>query len=129
VSYDGLQDIGRKTAVVGIGMNVERQLFRLAYELGRIYFHTSGGKGAKKTGCGRMKAEHAARRFAALFLMPEDAVCTTVHQLGIQQDQWTWELLLRIKHRFGVSAESLLYRLGDQVTLLYRCVRVADSVK
>jgi len=25
----------------------------------------------------------------------------------------TWELLLRLKHRFGVSAEAFLYRLGE----------------
>ena len=45
--------------------------------------------------------------------MPETAVRATVSQLGIFADGWSWELLLRIKHRFGVSAQSFLYRLHE----------------
>ena len=55
----------------------------------------------------------AAGRFAATFLMPEAAVRTTVSRIGITADVWSWELLLRIKHRFGVSAQSFLYRLHE----------------
>ena len=55
----------------------------------------------------------AAGRFAATFLMPEAAVRATVSQLGIAADGWSWELLLRIKHRFGISAQSFLYRLHE----------------
>ena len=98
-------------------LNVERQLFRLVYELGRIYLYASGAKSLVSSGAksvdGRLDAEHAARRFAAFFLMPSEAVHATVRQLGIGVNGWTWELLLRIKHRFGVSAESFLYRLGE----------------
>ena len=103
--------------LVRSGMNVERQLFRLAYELGRVYLYLSGFKslvsGGAKSVDGRLDAEHSARRFAAFFLMPAEAVHATVHQLGIGVKGWTWDLLLRIKHRFGVSAESFLYRLGE----------------
>ncbi len=99
------------------GMNVERQLFRLAYELGRVYLYLAGFKslvsGGAKSVDGRLDAEHSARRFAALFLMPAEAVHATVRQLGVGVNGWTWDLLLRIKHRFGVSAESFLYRLGE----------------
>ena len=102
---------------VGAKMNVERQLFRLVYELGRIYLYASGAKSLVSTGAksidGRLDAEHAARRFAAFFLMPTEAVHATVRQLGIGPNGWTWDLLLRIKHRFGVSAEAFLYRLGE----------------
>ena len=45
--------------------------------------------------------------------MPRKTVLDTVSQLGIQKKQWSYELLLRIKHRFGVSAETFLYRLEE----------------
>ena len=38
--------------------------------------------------------------------MPAKAVSDTVEQLGIQKKHWSYELLLLIKHRFGVSAEA-----------------------
>ncbi len=102
---------------VRTGLNVERQLFRLVYELGRIYLYLSGVTSIASAGAqsvdGRLDAEHAARRFAAFFLMPAEAVHATVRQLGIDAGGWTWDLLLRIKHRFGVSAEAFLYRLGE----------------
>jgi Zn-dependent peptidase ImmA (M78 family) len=90
----------------------ERQLFRLACELGRIYCHTGGVRQV----VGRDKpldAEHVAAKFAAFFLMPAEAVHATVRQVGVRYDGWTWEMLLRLKHRFGVSAETFLYRLGE----------------
>lgn len=93
------------------GMNVERQLFRLACELGRIYLF-NGGLGAQGR-IGSLDARHAAKRFAALFLMPEEAVKATVRQIGVGREQWSWDILIRVKHRFGVSAESFLYRLQE----------------
>ena len=100
------------------GMNVERQLFCLLYELGRIYlwnrWHGSAGRGCDdKTSFDERVMDHAARKFAALFLMPEFAVRATVSQLGISADGWSYELILRIKHRFGVSAESFTIRLQE----------------
>ncbi len=89
---------------------VEHKLFRLCYELGRIYLF-NGGLAAGKIGA--LDGEHAARRFASLFLMPEQAVTTTVQQLGIEPNEWNWDMLMRIKHRFGVSAEAFLYRLQE----------------
>ncbi len=101
-------------------MTVERQLFRLCYELGRLYVHAPGrarrgvpviaGHDARGK---EFNAERTARRFAALFLMPAAALKITVAQLGIGPSGWSLELLYRIKHRFGVSAEALLYRLGE----------------
>ncbi len=101
-----------------VSLNAERQLFLLAYELGRLYMHAPAyyqhlprpqvGKDRR----GKLfTEERAARRFAGLFLMPETAVCATVRQLGVRPDEWTLELLYRIKHRFGVSAEAFLIRL------------------
>jgi len=103
--------------------NPERQLFSLAYELGRIFILTyamqqsielfasrdeKGSDGQKP-----FTARHGANRFAATFLMPKKSVFDTVNQLGIQKKHWSYELLLRIKHRFGVSAETFLYRLNE----------------
>ena len=45
-------------------------------------------------------------------MLPDTGSITSV-QLGIGVNSWTRDLLLRIKHRFGVSAESFLYRLGE----------------
>ena len=104
-------------------MNPERQLFKLAYEMGRILILTCslqyGGEmfapdsdleeDRKKP----FTAHRAARRFAACFLMPEPAVRETVSQLGIKREQWSYQLLLRIKHRFGTSTETFLYRLDE----------------
>lgn len=92
--------------------STERQLFRLVLELGRIYCHTGGVRTIE----GRTRlldAEHVAAKFTAFFLMPAESVHATVRQVGVPYDGWTWELLLRLKHRFGVSAETFLYRLGE----------------
>lgn len=97
--------------VNSVGLSVERKLFRLCYELGRIYLFNGGMRFAARIGT--LDAEHAARRFAALFLMPEEAVLGSVRQVGVAPDAWTWELLMRLKHRFGVSSEAFLYRLEE----------------
>ncbi len=103
--------------------NPERQLFHLTYELGSLLIMTAALQGKETPGeyVNAQKASdkkpfthhRAARRFAATFLMPSEAVADTVRQLGIQQKQWSYNLLLRIKHRFGVSTEAFLYRLDE----------------
>lgn len=55
----------------------------------------------------------AAKHFAATFLMPDTAVLITVGQLGITPDIWTRDLILRIKHSFGISTEAFVYRLKE----------------
>jgi len=106
--------------IVRAGMNVERQLFRLVYELGRVYRHTQ--KRRPGAHCGRppltrrrkpLTDHRTARIFAALFLQPAEAVQASVRQLGITPREWTWDLILRLKHRFGVSAETFIYRLAE----------------
>lgn len=89
----------------------ERQLFSLAFELGMVYmweqFMSSNSSEPDK------EAVKSAKKFAAFFLMPKDAVLRTVQQLGISKENWSYDLLLRIKHRYGVSAETFLYRLRE----------------
>ncbi len=111
---------GNAVIVVAGGMNTERQLFHMAYELGRIYCFTQmrqGGVVGRK--CGKniagkaLTPQRMGRAFAGLFLQPAEAVRATVRQLGIERGNWTYGILLRLKHRFGVSAETFLYRLKE----------------
>ena len=102
--------------------NPEKQLFSLVYELGKILVSNQitlqsqslfPDKEEDSEDKRPINEKRAANRFAATFLIPETAVRTTVSQLGITNQGWSWELLLRIKHRFGVSTESFLYRLKE----------------
>jgi len=100
--------------IVRSGMNVERQLFELVKRLGSIYLHTQRIQLTRQAPVSSALNDlHAARKFAALFLMPAEAVRASVEQLAIQPKAWTYDLVLRLKHRFGVSAQSFLIRLGE----------------
>jgi len=100
--------------------NPEKKLFSLARELGKILISNQINRQNSPVFPGYhshterpITPIRAARRFAATFLMPEPAVRATVGQLGVSNDAWSWDLLLRIKHRFGVSAQAFLYRLHE----------------
>ncbi len=89
----------------------ERQLFRLIYELGRVLLHARWANTGQT-----LKLKRQTRMpkfFAGHFLMPDSAVRATVRRLGVSPDSWDFDLLCRIKTRFGVSAESFLYTLND----------------
>lgn len=94
-------------------INPERQIFSLAYELGRILLFASRNdipslEEAKKS---EDELNKLARVFASEFLMPANVVRNTVLQVGVHPGEWDYALLLRLKHRFGVSAEAFNYRL------------------
>jgi len=96
--------------------NPEKQLFRLAYELGHLLllnWSRRRGSYPETTPEERLDPKHAASKFAAFFLMPAEAIHATVSQLGLEDGQWSYELLTRIKHRFGISTETFLYRLKE----------------
>lgn len=84
---------------------------QLANELGRILLYTRAVFLGEAPFGREAKTDKAARVFAACLLMPETAVRTSVGQTGSRPDEWDLELLLRLKHRFGVSAETFNYRL------------------
>lgn len=96
--------------ILADGFNPEKQLFRLAVELANLYLFTAND-------CSPVEETPLTRRFAkqfaALFLMPREALRATVNQLGLGPADWSYELLLRIKHRFGVSAEAFAHRLEE----------------
>ena len=88
----------------------EKMIFGLAYELGQLLLQHSMQVGVIAEA---REANRLARKFAAYFLMPANTIERTLDQIGVRNDGWSWELLLRIKHRYGVSAESFLYRLRE----------------
>lgn len=102
---------GNVFILIGAGLNPEKQLFALAYELGRILLYTRSSYLGEHPLAHEEKTHKTARVFAASFLMPESAVRTSVGQTGVRPEEWDFELLLRLKHRFGVSAETFNYRL------------------
>jgi hypothetical protein len=93
-------------------------MYRLVFELGRIFWHTRtlyGAAEAQAVAAGETVLDEAqfANRFASCFLMPASAVLTSVCQLGLTSKARTWEMLLRLKKRYGVSAQSFTLRLQE----------------
>ncbi len=87
-----------------------RRDFLLLTEIGRTFLFTRHDHiPYHETARSRRFAHH----FAATFLQPESAVRNAVYSLNVKPDEWTYELLLRIKERFGVSAEAFAIRLKE----------------
>lgn len=87
-----------------------RRDFNFLAEIGRAAIFASRGlQPFTNSATSRRFAHH----FAASFLQPETAVRTAVYSLRVRPDDWTLELLLRLKERFGVSAESFNIRLKE----------------
>lgn len=88
----------------------ERQQFRLCYELGNTYLYFENGhQTVEDSSANRRFAKH----FAAAFLMPEETIRLSVHQLNLSINDWTLPIVLHMKHCFGVSAEAFIYRLEE----------------
>lgn len=88
----------------------ERKRFRAAFELGHLARFVSGGcRPLRDIGASRKTS----RAFAAALLLPEEAVREAAHGLAIGPEDWTWELVLALKARLGVSAETFLYRIEE----------------
>ena len=98
----------------------ELQTFRLAFDLGRIFWHTRTLHGTALEGTPEAETTDSvldeaqfARRFAVSFLMPADAVQATVWHLGLAPKAWSWDMLLCLKRHYGVSAQSFALRLQE----------------
>lgn len=79
-------------------------------EVGRAFLFADNNHSTyRETDRSRRFAHH----FAAAFLQPEQAVRTAVYSLRVQPNNWSYELLLRLKNRFGVSAEAFNIRLKE----------------
>lgn len=102
------------TFFVNSNDSIERKIFTLAHELGHVIFHQGGAKyNVYMPESNIEDLEKAATYFASCFLMPEFAVRQTLIQLGLTKDKWNLKILLSLKARFSVSAESFLYRLTE----------------
>lgn len=87
-----------------------RRDFIFLSEIGRTFLFADNNHSTyRETDRSRRFAHH----FAAAFLQPEQAVRTAVYSLRIQPNDWTYELLLRLKNRFGVSAQTFNIRLKE----------------
>lgn len=105
-----LYDKENRNAVIVLNnsMNAERKQFRLIYELGIIYLYANN----KYSMIIETKENRRlAKYFAACFLVPRDTLLNDVFTFGIRPTEWTYEIVLAFKSRFGVSAESFVYRL------------------
>lgn len=90
----------------------EKQLFRLSLELAWIYLFTRGGSSAPVPESAEANRRFA-KLFAACFLLPRGAVLAASVSLGAGRGDWTYPLVLRVKRRFGTSAEAFAYRLFE----------------
>lgn len=98
----------------------ERKLFTLIHELGHVIFHQGGTKyNSYLPFLSESEIETAANYFASCVLMPEKAVKTAITNLGITINSWSYEILLSLKSRFGVSTQSFLTRLFE-LGLIYK---------
>jgi len=85
-----------------------RSLFTLAHELGHLLMRHDGSITLDVDFVGADQTERQANAFAAAFLMPEARVAQYIEDYGRGA-----ESLLRMTHDFGVSFESLVYRLHN----------------
>lgn len=111
-SFQSASFYNQRRRTLAIALNAsntpERNLYRLAYELGgAVRFASCGYNTVADEGVGH----RFLRAFTAAFLMPEESVRGAVARLGVGPRQWTMEALVFVKERFGVSAEAFALRL------------------
>jgi len=88
----------------------ERRDFLFMTEVGRIFLFAQHGFETYRDSA---RSRRFAHHFAATFLQPAAAVRTATFSLRVKPDDWTYELLLRLKKRFGVSAQAFNIRLKE----------------
>lgn len=101
---DGLQASvsGKPVIVVSKGWPGDRQRFTLAHELGHLLLQ---GRLADE-----LDEERACHRFASAFLLPAESLRS---QLGSTRYNLEPRELYLLKHEFGLSMQSCLYRAAD----------------
>lgn len=88
--------------VVSNRINVERKRFTLAHELAHRII--------RRTGNPAINLERAMNRFAGAFLIPARRL---VSEVGASRRHVTYLEIVRLKHIYGVSAATMLVRLGQ----------------
>lgn len=98
------------TIAVARGLTPERQLYRVACELGAACIFRSSGDVPLRN----LQRDHRLiTEFAAEFLMPATTVTRMAAALGIRREGWTLRRLCLFKAHFGVSAEAFALRLEE----------------
>ena len=97
-----LGDDGRKVPVLvtNAAMSGDRQRFNLAHELGHLVIKQKQTK----------EDEEIAHRFAAAFLVPDEAA---YKELGRSRSRIEFDELLLLKHKYGLSMQAWLRRAKD----------------
>lgn len=101
---DGMQASVEKQPVIVISDQWPgcRQRFTLAHELGHLLLHDVLSSDIDE--------EQACNRFASAFLLPRDGA---IEHLGAQRRSIDWKELYLLKHEYGLSMASILYRCQD----------------
>lgn len=87
---------------------IPRALFTLAHELGHLLAGHGEPIALDEDLSGRNEVERLANAFAATFLMPEHKIRATIERRGRGVEALAW-----MTYEFGVSFESLIYRLHN----------------
>ena len=91
-----------EAVVVSNRINVERKRFTLAHELAHRIIRSTGNP--------EITLETAMNRFAGAFLVPRQRL---LEELGADRRRITYYEVIRLKHTYGVSAATMLMRLGQ----------------
>ena len=91
-----------EAVVVSNRINVERKRFTLAHELAHRIIRSTGNPA--------ITLETAMNRFAGAFLVPRQRL---LEEVGANRRRITYYEIIRLKHTYGVSAATLLMRLGQ----------------
>jgi transcriptional regulator with XRE-family HTH domain/Zn-dependent peptidase ImmA (M78 family) len=91
----------------------ERKIYSLVTELANILMENARKANIieRVPAAQLLSDEKFTRHFAALFLIPAEAVQETMRQYRFTPERWNYDLMLSIKNRFGVSAQAFCYRL------------------
>jgi Zn-dependent peptidase ImmA (M78 family)/transcriptional regulator with XRE-family HTH domain len=103
-NFDGLQATVAKQPVIVVskGWSGDRQRFTLAHELGHLLLH--------RRLTNELDEERACHRFSSAFLLPAESLR---NQLGSTRHNLEPRELYLLKHEFGLSMQSCLYRAAD----------------
>ena len=91
-----------EAVVVSNRINVERKRFTLAHELAHRIIRSTGNPA--------ITLETAMNRFAGAFLIPGQRL---LEEAGADRRRITYYEIIRLKHTYGVSAATMLVRLGQ----------------
>jgi transcriptional regulator with XRE-family HTH domain/Zn-dependent peptidase ImmA (M78 family) len=115
-SYDASQN--QATIFISSGLpatrnTAERKIYCLVTELANILLENARQASILEDAPAleKLSDEKFTRHFAALFLLPAEAVREVMRQYRLTPERWTYELMLSLKNRFGVSAQAFCYRL------------------